>query len=1223
MRKLTLFFKTVFALVLSIGSISANAELLGTHTFTADVEYLNGYDWQSEVFVLPNKFQITGTTASPSLDNFIRQGSSVYMTYSNGTLSFRSANLGFWSNYSGLDCTVGVATLEGSYNQTSSEVKWTVDSEGHIIIPDFSIVDINKGNIIMAKYTNCKVDGYPASETPSGPETYPTKSQLLGEYTFKANVARENTDVYTDLVPATLTPAEFTFTIGSASIEDFVGYTTGYIFYGYNETTGEITIQSNALGTGEGWYPDSYEAVQLVLADAEGTYPGFYRNGGNIMTWNVAADGTITIPDFTIIDNKHDNPVIARYTSCVVTKGASDGDDDDDTPGGGDDDAEYVAVNPTLSETETVGNYYWTIDLGNEMFQPTGTQQKIEVEVIKTANDDYYVKEVGETNYFLGNLIPFSYQDGAQNATFEPFYAGDKGETPVWFSVILSSPEIQGQYPITFTAEEGFTFNGTAGFGWFDSSKTDGLTPTGAFQSLFYLVSCEVIPVPANYPTIEELAGLYKFTAEEYTLNYDAYAQYFPKTFVFEIEVKGGQAVLVNWLYKDNRANIDYEQEIGELTNKQLVWKPNGVDWRAIAPVDGGYQGMSAITGNPLRLKVAEDGTITIPDFEIGPYQTNPTQLASVTVHYGNITVEPASAEDLDPEVDFTGSYELKGTKYVYTNGITEPEKSALDFTLVINENKQITSIGGYTLSDEEININKRNEGIVDGNQFILEASFRNGVLFQTQEPVGGEETGRQESWLLGGPNINEWDQLDDTNKVVFTLEDGTYKLEPFTIWHSYWVAQGEGSDATVSRVFELVFKWDDTVYSEYGTEDLEGVWSIPLNGHYQGSYSLNQFTENYDVTYTGNIVTFTSKGSDYHIVGELTSESTIKFSRAVVVPAIYSLYQVPYVFTELTNNIEELEEQEFTATYNAAEGTITFPEGCGLAYGRFTKEGKLEFWDDAYDFNGVARKVGGFTPVVTIDRKEYTIGADNITVLFDVTTEHLDIESVASWKANVVEQLHEGETDIQQPVEATVTVENGVATVVIPNLTQGNHDFLIALVACDEDGNEIATSNQRALSDYVGPNIAIRKTQGNGEAGEGELTVSFSISTLSGMPEGVTYKVRFIDNKTVTDDYAGDEYYAEAVIENKIVTATLTDLEAGDYDLKVALVAYDEDDNAIATSNNLEFLITNVTTGIDSIVVEGAPVRYYNLQGVEVANPAAGIYIKVEGSKTSKVVIK
>lgn len=46
--------------------------------------------------------------------------------------------------------------------------------------------------------------------------------------------------------------------------------------------------------------------------------------------------------------------------------------------------------------------------------------------------------------------------------------------------------------------------------------------------------------------------------------------------------------------------------------------------------------------------------------------------------------------------------------------------------------------------------------------------------------------------------------------------------------------------------------------------------------------------------------------------------------------------------------------------------------------------------------------------------------------------------------------------------------------------------------------------------------------------------------------------------------------------------------------------------------------------SGINEVEVEtAAPAVYYNLQGVKVANPENGLYIKVQGGKTSKVLVK
>lgn len=49
-----------------------------------------------------------------------------------------------------------------------------------------------------------------------------------------------------------------------------------------------------------------------------------------------------------------------------------------------------------------------------------------------------------------------------------------------------------------------------------------------------------------------------------------------------------------------------------------------------------------------------------------------------------------------------------------------------------------------------------------------------------------------------------------------------------------------------------------------------------------------------------------------------------------------------------------------------------------------------------------------------------------------------------------------------------------------------------------------------------------------------------------------------------------------------------------------------------------------HIGTGVEQIEAEeNAPVRYYNLQGAEVANPENGLYIRVKGNKAAKVIIK
>ena len=67
---------------------------------------------------------------------------------------------------------------------------------------------------------------------------------------------------------------------------------------------------------------------------------------------------------------------------------------------------------------------------------------------------------------------------------------------------------------------------------------------------------------------------------------------------------------------------------------------------------------------------------------------------------------------------------------------------------------------------------------------------------------------------------------------------------------------------------------------------------------------------------------------------------------------------------------------------------------------------------------------------------------------------------------------------------------------------------------------------------------------------------------------------------------------------------------------------ALPKSDNSFTTTANAT-LIADETTGVEGVAVDAnAPVEYYNLQGVKVATPENGLFIKKQGAKVSKVVL-
>ncbi|MBD5386359.1 starch-binding protein [bacterium] len=93
--------------------------------------------------------------------------------------------------------------------------------------------------------------------------------------------------------------------------------------------------------------------------------------------------------------------------------------------------------------------------------------------------------------------------------------------------------------------------------------------------------------------------------------------------------------------------------------------------------------------------------------------------------------------------------------------------------------------------------------------------------------------------------------------------------------------------------------------------------------------------------------------------------------------------------------------------------------------------------------------------------------------------------------------------------------------------------------------------------------------------------------------------------------------------VEYKVVK----DVEATDVEQTFIINNNDGDQvdvpGAYAVDKNLFFTATanNVGSGVSMVMEDNAPVEYFNLQGVRIAEPSNGIYILRKGSKVSKIV--
>ena len=75
----------------------------------------------------------------------------------------------------------------------------------------------------------------------------------------------------------------------------------------------------------------------------------------------------------------------------------------------------------------------------------------------------------------------------------------------------------------------------------------------------------------------------------------------------------------------------------------------------------------------------------------------------------------------------------------------------------------------------------------------------------------------------------------------------------------------------------------------------------------------------------------------------------------------------------------------------------------------------------------------------------------------------------------------------------------------------------------------------------------------------------------------------------------------------------------------KVTLGFHYESTEEIAGTWEIKNVKVTGLSGVNDVIAEDAdaPVVYYNLQGVRVDNPANGLYIRVQGKKATKVLVR
>ena len=348
----------------------------------------------------------------------------------------------------------------------------------------------------------------------------------------------------------------------------------------------------------------------------------------------------------------------------------------------------------------------------------------------------------------------------------------------------------------------------------------------------------------------------------------------------------------------------------------------------------------------------------------------------------------------------------LMGTNVVQATTTTP---IAQNYTF-IPANEITAAVKDYTTADGYIKIldsgysTSKGESTIDGNTYknVLQIKNKARVLIFS---VAAKCT----VTIYGQVNADRYFTLGtaagESDILQCGTEGGVYSVEIGEDYINKDIYLGASSDLYLGGLAFAFAASGDEPAGDFGDATIEGEWNVTTDWHYAGGSSLGQQTDVYTATLDGNVVTFTNQFGE-KFIAEFTAENTLTFKVAAVGnPATFTMTQNPFVdgtkVTDTGIDPENFVFESFNATYDPEKGTITFPEGVGLAFGPANAAGVFSYYQDAFDFVS-ATKVGGEepTPEVITHRWDFTKWSD---------------ATYANLLADAAESYTEGWSDIEK----------------------------------------------------------------------------------------------------------------------------------------------------------------------------------------------------------------
>lgn len=469
-------------------------------------------------------------------------------------------------------------------------------------------------------------------------------------------------------------------------------------------------------------------------------------------------------------------------------------------------------------------------------------------------------------------------------------------------------------------------------------------------------------------------------------------------------------------------------------------------------------------------------------------------------------------------------------------------------------------------------------------NQKVIMQKKQELIFDETSDIVGGSHAVKMQNTFVGVGTIGSvapgfitlgtpWVYAVST---IAECDGGTYGGISFTSKPDAIVGSYKRTDSNDENSHIIVYLWNGTFKSNVGSV------TAPA-----------QSRDNVDRAIWGT-ATATQSGT---LVGkcDYTFKSTTNADwQEITVPIEYVSDEAPTMMNAVISG------GDYWSRPNMIDGTTLYADNVKFLY--YSRLSELQvagvavdgFASDVYSYTMLGTELPAVSDIAVAHMgvgATHTVEIDNInaTVTVTVINDGNDIDDLASHsyvlqyeKAATGEtQEYEGYLNVSSELLGGVLVENQANKITIIESADGTTCTFIL-------PNFRLSPDSESMGDIVVENVTMTKADG--------------VTTYNGTKYGM--------------ELAG------GILADVVMTGTITD--AGVVEM---LINVNWTNSGMVDEVPIVCTFTSTMSGIDSIVTPivdlNAPVEYYNLQGVKVANPENGVYIRVQGNKATKVLVK